>query len=109
MPRDPRIPRASFYPSGYAFRLAAMVGVLVLIGATIYNQRSRARIGKAAAEDLKQQAKEWRETIVPGPADDDPAEIKEAQRLFEGVFDKRELVEPDMPAYWRLMKWARSR
>lgn len=116
MPADPRTPRASLLPAGYSFRLVLMVGALVLIGATIYNLRGRARewqvaeaaAGNAAAEPGRKR-QPWKETIVPGPAEDDPVEMAEAQRLFEGVFDKRETVASDTPAYYRLLKWARSR
>src|SRR5258708_4288971 len=104
MPSGPRIPRASLFPSGYAVRLMAMIGALLLIGATILNMRARA----GAANAPRAAKKEWKETIVPGLADDDPLEMDEARRLFEGVFDKHTLVESDMPAYWKLMKWARS-
>jgi hypothetical protein len=85
-----------------------MVGVLILIGATIYNQRSRAQMGKAAADDLKQPAEDWSETIVAGPTDEDALEQEDARRLFEAVEDKSTLLKFEMPAYWKLMKWARS-
>ena len=114
-------PRASLIPAGYSVRLMAMVGALVLIGATIYNLRDRARgekapgtvVGaparKAAPQKNAQTQSDWKETIVPGPADDDPVEMEQARKLFEGVFDAHDMVESDMPAYWKLMKWARSR
>src|SRR5262245_49572238 len=92
-------PRPSLIPTGYTVRLIAMLGALILIGATIYNQRQRALEGNpaagkgpavpAAAGDAEKKAKaEWQETIVPGLADDDPLEADEAKRLFEGVLDK---------------------
>jgi hypothetical protein len=81
-----------------------MIGALILIGATILNMRARA----GAPNSPRGAKKEWKETIVPAPADDDPIEMDEARHLFEGVFDKHAIVESDMPAYWKLMKWARS-
>src|SRR5262245_36833309 len=105
MSSGPTRPRTSLFPSGYAMRLVAMVGCLILIGATIYNMRSRAR----AAQPRRAAKEEWKETIVPGPADDDALEMEQAKNLFEGVFEKHEVVPSDMPAYWKLMKWARSR
>jgi hypothetical protein len=99
-----------------------MVSALVLIGATIYNLRERARPPKAAqAPQVQGEAaanasgqpdsggtEEWQETIVPGPADDDPLEMELARKEFEAVLDKAGIVQTDMFAYWRLMKWARS-
>ena len=38
----------------------------------------------AAAEKDGRKSTEWKETIVPSPADDDPIEMDEARRLFEG-------------------------
>jgi len=113
-----RTPRPSLMPTGYTVRLIAMVGALILIGATIYSQRERAKAGKApqaagtqaAAKDAEKKTEktEWKETIVPGLADDDPLEKDAAKWQFEGVLDKHKVVETDMPAYWRLMRWARA-
>jgi hypothetical protein len=118
MPLDPRTPpRHSLIPTGYTVRLIAMIGALILIGATIYNQRERARAAKrppaanrqVAANDAEQESKtEWQETIVPGPADDDPVEMEAAKNEFQAVLDTHKVGESDMWAYWRLVNWARS-
>jgi hypothetical protein len=122
MPLQSRVPRTSLFPKGYRIRLVMMVSALVLIGATIYNLREKARpanavlaaerSGAAAANELQTPAKggneEWQETIVPGPADDDPLEMEQARNEFDAVFDKTGIVQTDMFAYWRLMRWARS-
>lgn len=42
------------------------------------------------------------------PNDLDPAEQEAAKREFEAVFDKETLSPFEMPAYWRLYKWAKS-
>jgi hypothetical protein len=114
---EPHPPRPSLMPTGYTVRLIAMLGALILIGATIYNQRQRALADKhaqaagvkgAAAGAEKSPEEEWHETIVPGLADDDPLEQDAIKWLFEGVLDEHPVVETDMPAYWKLMKWARS-
>jgi len=42
------------------------------------------------------------------PNDLDPAEQEAAQRDFQTVFDKENFTVIDMPAYWRLYKWAKS-
>lgn len=114
MPLDPRSRHASYFPGGYAIRLVAMTGALVLIGATIYSLRNRALAANAlagadqAAQKATEKAKQkWKETIVPGPADEDPLERDEAKRLFEGVVDRQKNQESDTFAFWLLMKWSR--
>jgi len=116
---EPHKPRVSLYPGGYGLRLVAMVGVLALIGATIYQMRNQALAARAAQKVLAPAAVEqpedpqakWSETIIANPGDDSPIEQEEAQRLFSVVADKQGigLLEVDMPAYWRMMKWALSR
>lgn len=117
MPLETHMTRPSFFPPGYRVRLIAMLGCLILIGATIYNLRRQARAGhalqnapllaaKADADGKKDEP--WTETVVPGPADDDALEMEEARKQFEALDDGEFLQAQDMPAYWRLMRWARS-
>jgi hypothetical protein len=49
-----------------------------------------------------------KETIVAGPTDLDPEEADAAKKLFAAVSDKARLDVAEMPAYWRLLKWARA-
>jgi hypothetical protein len=42
------------------------------------------------------------------PTDLDKAEWEKSQTLFEAVSDKTVLAPEEMPAYWRLMKWANA-
>ena len=120
MAYQPRKVRASWFPRGYAVRLVAMVGALVLIGATIYQLRNRAIAARGApgmnaaraheaALAEKGEKPRWTETVIEGPADESPVEQEEIQRFFEVVTDKQRLNDVDMPAYWRLIKWARRR
>lgn len=44
--------------------------------------------------------------IPGGPTDESPGERGEAQRLFQAVTDRTILTEPEMPAYWKLMRWS---
>jgi hypothetical protein len=110
------------FPPGYRFRLVAMTSALVLIGLTIYNLRERSRTvnagpavevkAAAPAKEKKpagEEAAAWTEIVVPGLADDDPLEMEKAQQEFEAIEDGESLREEDMFAYWRLMRWARSR
>src|SRR5262245_38440183 len=122
MPLQARVSQPSLFPRGYRVRLVAMVSALILIGMTIYNLRERslaahAGPGKPAnlpaltndASPDADENPEWTETVVPGPADDDPREVNEAEKLFEAIDDGEGLLKQDMPAYWRLMRWAHSR
>jgi hypothetical protein len=121
MSYEPRKVRASWFPYGYGVRLAAMVGALVLIGATIYNLRNRALAARGPAENAaradaaalaeKGETERWTETVIEGPADESPAEQEDIKRFFEVVTDKQGIgiSDVDMPAYWRLLKWTRSR
>lgn len=116
---QPRPVRASWFPHGYGVRLVAMVGALVLIGATIYQLRNRAIAARGpganaaraheAALAEKPEKPRWTETVVAGPADESPVEQEEIKRYFEVVADKQGLNDVDMPAYWRLFKWAGRR
>lgn len=116
---QPRQVRASWFPHGYGTRLAAMLGVLVLIAATIYQLRNRALAARGpganaarahqAALDANPDKARWTETVIEGPADESPIEQEEIHRFFEVVADKQPLSEVDMPAYWRLLKWSQSR
>jgi len=62
----------------------------------------------AIEEEDDSSPKPWRETIVPGPTDKEPAEWEAIKKEFAAVDDKKPLAVEEMPAYWRLMKWSRS-
>ncbi|HTI49711.1 MAG TPA: hypothetical protein VL475_02125, partial [Planctomycetaceae bacterium] len=62
------------------------------------NANAPAADGPAAADD----------TVVPGPTDEDAEEMADATRQFAAISDKAPLDKSEMPAYWRLMKWARG-
>jgi hypothetical protein len=116
---QPRKVRSSWFPHGYGVRLVAMLGALVLVGATIYNLRNRAiaargpganaaRAHEAALAENPEKSR-WTETVIEGPADESPLEQEEIKRFFEVVTDKQAIGDTDMPAFWRLLKWSRSR
>ena len=116
MSLPPRKVQASWFPHGYGVRLVAMVGALVLIGATIYSLRNRALAARGpgvnaarAHEAADPEKQSWTETVIEGPADESPIEQDEIKKYFEVVADKEGITAVDMPAYFRLLKWARSR
>ncbi|MBI3864477.1 MAG: hypothetical protein HY290_21555 [Planctomycetia bacterium] len=112
----PHRERPSLVPGGFGLRLLAMLGALALIGATIYSLRNQFLAARAAERAAGQQAPvavdpktPWKETIIPGPSDEDPAEREDMKRLLEVVSDQRAIEAVDSPAYFRMLKWAMSR
>ncbi|MFM9964940.1 MAG: hypothetical protein ACKV2Q_27375 [Planctomycetaceae bacterium] len=49
------------------------------------------------------------ETIVPGPNETDPDELAKLRSHFKSIQDRKPLQPYEMPAYWRLMAWSRTR
>jgi len=62
-----------------------------------------AAIAAQAAPDTKPV-----ETVVAGPTDADELDSPEVQTQFAAIGEKAELASEEMPAYWRLMRWARA-
>lgn len=60
------------------------------------------------AKALRPAAAESADVAVPGPTDEDPEELDAAREEFQAVSDREPLAVEEMPAYWRLMKWARA-
>lgn len=50
-----------------------------------------------------------KETIVAGPNETDADELLELRKSLKVITDKRPLEPYEMPAYWRLMSWSRTR
>lgn len=63
---------------------------------------------EAATGSKSPPVREPRETIASGPTDRDAEETKAAVQLLAAISDKAPLAPAEMPAYWRLMKWARA-
>jgi hypothetical protein len=67
-----------------------------------------AAVNSAANKDKPAKSATAPEVVVPGPTDRDNAEAADGRRLLEAVSDRAPLDKVEMPAYWRLMKWARA-
>jgi hypothetical protein len=65
------------------------------------------RTGNARSPDPSHAATPT-DTLVPGPTDRDPEELEAVEKLFAALSDKAPLAPAEMPAYWRLMQWARA-
>lgn len=50
-----------------------------------------------------------KENIVPGPNEADPDELAKLRSNFKSIQDRKPLQAYEMPAYWRLMGWSRTR
>ncbi len=49
------------------------------------------------------------EEVVPGPNEEDADELVKLRKSLEVIEDKRPLQPHEMPIYWRLMAWSRTR
>lgn len=111
--RHPRL-RPSVASSGIRLRLAMMVTLLCTLGLMIYRARDPATwswlVPPAQREAEPQAAAEtpFQETIRPGPTDKSDDEQLLTRRQLQAVLDKTPMQPEEMPAYWRLMKWANA-
>lgn len=119
--RHLRSPAASYFPGGAMFRVGSMICCLLILGMIYTHAKNPATWrwlvnegnvrADAATEPIKgnREAEPTpKEMIVPGPTDDDPAESKAAQPLFDIQTDRAPLAPTEMPAYWTAMRWARA-
>lgn len=67
---------------------------------------SEAQAEKSAASKPAPKINGWTERLGDGPAQSAPGELEEFRHQLQAVTDKAALVESEMPAYWRLMRWA---
>jgi hypothetical protein len=112
--------RRSLLPGRDAVRLISMIGALIFMGMTIVYLRNMSLSAQQiermegpkkpalAGKDLAAAQAAWQETVIAGPNDEDPVEQEDVKPLFEAVTDRQPMLAADSPAYWRLMKWARS-
>ena len=49
------------------------------------------------------------ENIVPGPNETDPDELTKLRSNLKSIQDRQPLQPHEMPAYWRLLGWSRTR
>lgn len=111
-------------PGNTVARLGSMVVLLMVIG-MMYNRARDPQTWRWLADDREAEVNaapdrvanggpplakedEPEEVVIPGPTDEDPAEWDDVQRLFDALSDKMPLAVVEMPAYWRLMRWARA-
>jgi len=96
-------------------RLVSMLMALLVLGA-LYERLRDPSTWKMFADDKSASeavptetvAQSEPELVVPGPNDEDEAEVAAIQEFFELVTDKSILKPREMDAYWRLMDWSRT-
>jgi hypothetical protein len=49
------------------------------------------------------------EEIIPGPNETDPDELAKLRSNLKSIQDRQPLLPHEMPAYWRLLGWSRTR
>lgn len=114
--------RPTYLPGGREKRrLFSMLLMLVLLGFMI-NHTSKPQTwtwlvenqAQGAGDDSIPAAKPENtnltpvEEIIPNPTDEDAGEWEQAQEQFRNIRDKVAIQFEEMPAYWRLFKWARA-
>ena len=127
MPRERRrvryAARSSSMPGNVMLRLSSAIVALLILG-MIYTRARGPRAWRWLGEEdgaapvavvaIRAQAGSQgtptrpEELVIPGPTDLDERESPEVQNQFLAVGDKTALDKADMPAYWRLMRWARA-
>lgn len=113
--------RAYIPPARESRRLLTMLAMLVLLGMMIAHTsrpetwlwltENEARGGpneEIPPPNAKGVVPPPPEVLVPNPTDQDPEEWKAVTELFRNVRDKIPMEIEEMPAYWRLFKWARA-
>lgn len=105
-----------FFRGAEVRRLMLMVFLLAALGMALRQTSNPASWqwltrGAAASETATATtpAPRTEQPVEAAPApEDDPAETEAIRRQFEAVTDFAPLAPEEMPAYWRLMKWAGS-
>ncbi len=91
--------------------MLAIVGLVYFQARNPHNWRWLTADDRAvpqAARATRNPSPRWKETRISAQNDQDSEELAAGRMQLDAVIDKRPLEKLDMPAYWRLLKWARS-
>lgn len=116
----PPTPRAStgFFSTRELLRLSSAIFLLGIVG-LLYVQAKKSSSWRTIASE--QAAKDatakpvvplgtpWKELVVEHPGHTDEEEIDALQEEMQAIGDMTPLAAEEMPAYWRLVKWAYSK
>ncbi len=107
---------SGFFSTRELFRLTSAIFLLGIVG-LLYFQSKRSSSWRSIAE--QQAAPEnaapalapgtsWKERVVPHPGHTDAEELDALKEELQAVDDNTPLAAEEMPAYWRLVKWAHA-
>lgn len=114
------MPPASRGPTGFfttreILRLSSAIFLLGIVG-LLYLQAKRSTSWRTIATDMGTDESvaaapinpdtPWQELVVPHPGHTDSEEIEALQEELQAVSDMTPLAGEEMPAYWRMVKWA---
>lgn len=89
-------------------RLTSGIVLLGIVG-LMYLQTRKTDAWRSIATESESSAAPvapWQERVVPHPGHTDPAEIEGFKEERQAITDQAPLAMEEMPAYWRLVKWA---
>ena len=105
---------ASFFTTRELLRLSSAIFLLGIVGLLYMRaQKSSARQSNAAEEAAANSpalviapGTPWQELVVPHPGHTDFEEVDALKEELQAISDLSPLAAEEMPAYWRLAKWA---
>lgn len=103
-----------FFSSREMMRLISGIFLIGIVG-LLYVQARQSSTWRSIASESQEEAEAtmvdpatWTEWVVPHPGHTDPEEIDAIKEEFQAVEDKAPLKGEEMPAQWRLAKWAHA-
>lgn len=96
-----------FFTSREMMRLTSGIVLLGIVG-LMYLQTRKSDAWRSIATEAESAAPiaPWQERIVPHPGHTDPAEIEGFKEERQAITDQAPMAMEEMPAYWRMIKWA---
>lgn len=99
-----------FFTSREMMRLTSGIVLLGIVG-LMYLQTRKSDAWRSIATEEESSAgpsAPWQERVVPHAGHTDPAEIEGFKEERQVITDMAPLTKEEMPAYWRLVKWAHA-
>ena len=105
---------SGFFSSRELYRLTSAIFLLGIVG-LLYVQSKKSSSWRTVADDraatdvvapVVAPGTPWKELVVPHPGHTDAEEIDALKEELQAVSDMSPLAAEEMPAYWRMVKWA---
>lgn len=110
--------QSGFFSTRELLRLSSAIFLLGIVG-LMYVQSKKASSWRTIASEQESpdqattepkpsgsSSDHWRELVVPHPGHNDPEEIDALREEKQAIGDQTPLAAEEMPAYWRMLKWA---